>query len=135
MARPLMIPAALIAALAFGSLPVLAQDTAPATDTAAPMAKRVKPAEIRLDFGAGRKVGISCGEATIEACIASAMPLIEKVAATPPVEHAKGMMGQHRGWGKKGDKGPGRDGGPKGEGRDMPGADAPPPPPAEAPAN
>lgn len=98
-------PVALIAALAVAGGPLMAQEPPPPPAPAA---------SIKLDFGAGRKVDIKCGELAIEACIAAATPLIEKVATTPVPDF--GMRG-----GKKG---------PKGE-RPLPEGHPPVPPPAE----
>jgi hypothetical protein len=127
---------ALTAALALAAAPLVAQDATPPAATAAG-----KPApdgaSIRLDFGAGRMVKIDCGDAAIDACIAAATPLIDKVAATPAVEGWKGdhgKMGHGKRWhdmdghgGKGHGKGKGRDGdGPMGGNGP---ADAPLPPP------
>ncbi|MFE3837994.1 hypothetical protein [Pseudogemmobacter sonorensis] len=66
----------------------------------------VSGAKLKLDFGAGRSVSIDCGETAIEACIAAAAPLIEKVADSDPVatarpaghgKFAKGMRGAGHG--------------------------------------
>lgn len=116
-----MILAATALVLALGAVtPVIAQQAAPAPEAAqagdAPQPRSGEPrgpkgphgmrggpqsAEIRLNFGGGRMVGIDCGDAKIDACIAAAMPLIDKVASTEPVPFAPhGMMGrdgQHHG--------------------------------------
>ena len=104
-----LLPAALIAVMAAAALPAVAQDAPPPP---------AKSASIKLDFGAGRKVDIKCGEATLEACIAAATPMIEKVASTP----APHPIMRGHGW-KRGDKAGER--GQKGERHA-------PPPPAEA---
>ncbi|MGA0539738.1 hypothetical protein [Neotabrizicola sp. VNH66] len=118
MARLRIVPVTLVAALAAATaLPALAQDSAPP-------APRAKTAELRVDFGGGRKVAIDCGDAALEACIAAATPLIDKVAATPVVEGKGGFHGKgERGHGKGHGKGDGKRGG----------MDTPPPPapPAE----
>lgn len=44
---------------------------------------------IKLDFGAGRKVQINCGDSALQACFEASKPLIDKVAATPPANERK----------------------------------------------
>lgn len=133
MAKPLILPAAIAAALAFTALPALAQETAPAAETTA-QAPRARAAAIRLDFGAGRSVHVMCGQTDLAACAEAVAPLVEKVASTPAVEPAKdgakGKAKHHKkgmGW-----KRPGGGEGGHGMGHDRAPAEAPPaPPPAE----
>lgn len=113
MAKPMILPAALLAVLALGSLPLMAQDS-----TTAPRPAPAADAGFRLDLGAGRSLRIDCGATAIDACLAAAGPVIDKLAATPPVMSpmgGKGDMGKH---GKKGHgKGHGKDHrGPEGKG-------------------
>lgn len=123
MAKNLILPAAVVAAFALSALPLIAQEA-----PAAPPAAKAAEAGFKVDFGAGRSVRIDCGATDISACLTAAQPVIDKVAATPPVEmgkfHGKDGGKHDRGdWRKKGngDRGEGR-----GEGG--PGMDAPPPP-------
>ena len=135
MAHYRILPAALAAVLAFGVLPALAQDSAApaAADAAAAGVKapRAKPAMIRLDFGAGRKVEVNCGDSALAACVETIAPLVDKVASTP-AEHGRDHRGG-KGWGEKGrgDKGPGGKGHPGKDHPPKPGDQPPPPPPAE----
>lgn len=129
----MLVPAAMAAALA--AVPLMAQETPAAPPAVHPQ----DGAEIRLDFGAGRKVAIDCGTATLDACIASAQPLIDKVASTPAVERpGMGWFGKEGHRGKRGDRagnggGNGGNGGGNGGGPGM-GAMPDAPPPAETPA-
>lgn len=99
----LYIPAVLAAATALMSMPVLAQD-------APPPPPGPKAAQISLDFGAGRQIRIHCGDASLDACIASATPLIDKVAEARPFP-GPGFGGKNRDGhpGPEGRKGPGHE--------------------------
>lgn len=99
--RVSILPATLVGALAVAvalGAPVFAQESAPAP-------VRAPAASIKLDFGAGRRVRIDCGEAALQACLETAKPVIDQVASTPV---AKERMGRHhrKGW-KKGGAGAG----------------------------
>lgn len=77
MARFPLLTTALAAALAFGAIaPAFAQD-------APPPPRPPKAAELKLDFGMGRKVNISCGDLSLADCITTSQALIDKVASTP----------------------------------------------------
>lgn len=81
-----MFPAALAGAVALAlCAPAFAAEGSPTPS-------KVPAASIKLDFGAGRRVQIACGEADLKACIEAARPVIDKVAATPA---AKDGMGRH----------------------------------------
>ena len=82
MARSTLVTAALAGALALGALaPAFAQDNAP---------RPPRSAEIKLDFGMGRKVDIKCGELALADCIATSQALIEKVSTTQVMPPFKG---------------------------------------------
>lgn len=121
-----ILPAAALAAFALTALPLIAQEP-PAPPPATPSAGKPAEAGFKVDFGAGRSVRIDCGTTEIAACLTAAMPVIDKVAAAPPVD--SGMMGKHHGKHDRAGKGW------KGEGRGMGmGKGTPPAPPAEGPA-
>lgn len=92
MARSTLVTAALAGVLTFGVIaPAFAQDASP---------RPPKSAEIKLDFGMGRKVDIKCGELALADCITTSQALIEKVATTQVMAPFKGD--RHKG-GPKGD--------------------------------
>lgn len=129
---PTALPAALMAALALAPFAAPAQEAGtPPAPGAVQVAKmpRVKPAMIRLDFGAGRKVEVNCGDSSLAACVETIAPLVEKVSSMPAERGGKG--GWRDGWrGAKGPGGkghPGKDHPPRQEDQPQP----PPPPPAE----
>lgn len=89
-----MLPVALAGVVALAlSAPVFAAEGAPAP-------AKAPAASIKLDFGAGRRVHIACGDAGLQACIEAATPMIDKVASTPV---AKDRMGRYHRKGPKAD--------------------------------
>ncbi|WP_395542642.1 hypothetical protein [Neotabrizicola sp. sgz301269] len=126
MAKTLILPAAVIAAFTLTALPLIAQEV-----PAAPPAAKQPEAGFKVDFGAGRSVRIDCGTTEIAACLTAAQGVIDKVAATPPVEMGERgkFHGKHGGNHDRGDWG-GKGKAERGEGQDKrgPGMDAPPPP-------
>lgn len=64
---------------------------------------RSRGAEVKVDFGGGRKLHLSCGDTPVEACLRAAQPLVEMVADAEPVPHPHAMP-DHKG--PKGPKGP-----------------------------
>ena len=108
--RKSLILAPMALALALASvLPAAAQVLPPPAATAegspaeaahpAPPAPTPETASIRADFGGGRKVAVDCGTAALDACVAAALPVIEKVAAAEPVPGAPEDGGRGHGHG------------------------------------
>jgi len=64
---------------------------------------RSRGAEVKVDFGGGRKLHLSCGDTPVDACLRAAQPLAEMVSEAEPVPHHPGMPGH---MGPKGPKGP-----------------------------
>lgn len=119
MSKQMLLTLGLTAALIAGAAPVLAQE--------GPKPPPPHGASVRVDFGAGRKLHVDCGETALAECMAVVAPLADKVAATEPVvPPMMRMRPEGPGHDHDGPRGPGGKG-PKGEGP----KDAPPPPPAD----
>ncbi len=121
MVKSAFLPAALAAAMMLVPLTGYAQDSAATAETeamvpdagngAGPHAGRpgfARGPVIRLDFGAGHKVSVACGETAIEACAEAIRPLAEKVAATAEAAGKPGHGGKD-GPGHKNKGGKGKD--------------------------
>ncbi len=108
MAKVSLLPAALLVALGFAPITGFAQEAAPevaaGTDAAAASGAHPRGGQmgfarspmIRLDFGAGRTISVTCGQTDITACVGAITPLAEKLAATPVAGPGKGHDG--KGW-------------------------------------
>ena len=55
--------------------------------------ERSRGAEVKVDFGGGRKLHLSCGDTPVDACLRAAQPLAEMVSEAEPVPHHPGMPG------------------------------------------
>mgnify|MGYP003148173833 CR=1 FL=1 len=55
--------------------------------------ERSRGAEVKVDFGGGRKLHLSCGDTPVDACLRAAQPLAEMVSEAGPVPHHPAMSG------------------------------------------